>query len=170
MGRREGCASAAPRPPGGRAGPGPRRGVLEERSPPPQPWNCAAPDRPPLRAGGRRRGSRGLGEARAPGDPPRPGRARGALRPGDGRRSPVRHAGGDSRGVGDEPDMDRLRDGLLRDVDGSCPAGPSTGSVRVRRGGFWFTRGEFCRSATRLDFIPSTSYGYIDFRVVKSAN
>ena len=46
------------------------------------------------------------------------------------------------------------------------PQGPSSGSYRVLRGGSWFNRAWFCRSADRIDFDPARASRRIGFRVV----
>ena len=46
------------------------------------------------------------------------------------------------------------------------PAGPSTGSSRVCRGGSWDCFGQRCRSAWRNGTEPATRYEWLGFRVV----
>ena len=46
------------------------------------------------------------------------------------------------------------------------PQGPSSGSYRVFRGGFWGYYASYCRSAQRYNFAPSGRSHYIGFRVV----
>jgi formylglycine-generating enzyme required for sulfatase activity len=45
------------------------------------------------------------------------------------------------------------------------PSGPTTGSVRVRRGGSWNLRAGFCRSANRFRFSPDDGIVFLGFRV-----
>ncbi len=45
------------------------------------------------------------------------------------------------------------------------PPGPSGGSVRVLRGGSWFSYGQGCRAACRGGGRPSYRYDYLGFRV-----
>ena len=50
------------------------------------------------------------------------------------------------------------------------PAGPSSGSNRVQRGGSWYSSALFCRSASRDSDYPSYGYnGYVGFRLACSA-
>jgi formylglycine-generating enzyme required for sulfatase activity len=44
------------------------------------------------------------------------------------------------------------------------PAGPSSGSFRVGRGGSWFLNGKYCRSANRGWYSPGNGSGYLGFR------
>ncbi|MEA3445959.1 MAG: formylglycine-generating enzyme family protein [Bacteroidota bacterium] len=47
------------------------------------------------------------------------------------------------------------------------PKGASSGSIRVRRGGSWFSNAYYCRSALRCDFTPDArSNFFIGFRLV----
>ena len=46
------------------------------------------------------------------------------------------------------------------------PQGPSSGSLRVFRGGFWYGYAGDCRSARRSNYYPSYWYNFIGFRVV----
>ncbi len=47
------------------------------------------------------------------------------------------------------------------------PKGPSSGSLRVLRGGSWYFNGRVCRSASRYNiFIPSSRNLFIGFRLV----
>jgi len=48
------------------------------------------------------------------------------------------------------------------------PTGPSTGSVRVVRGGFYISAARFCRSATRDSEAPGWNSSIIGFRVARS--
>ena len=45
------------------------------------------------------------------------------------------------------------------------PTGAASGSGRVGRGGSWFITAEFCRSALRGRYYPSSRYYYFGFRV-----
>ena len=56
--------------------------------------------------------------------------------------------------------------GQYRGAEAIDPVGPKTGSVRVRRGGSWFTEGSKTRSACRDWFGPSFRGSTIGFRVV----
>lgn len=47
------------------------------------------------------------------------------------------------------------------------PAGPSSGSIRVFRGGSWRTEAEYCRLANRITAPPSYRYGFLGFRLVR---
>ena len=46
------------------------------------------------------------------------------------------------------------------------PTGPTKGSGRVIRGGFWFDYAWLCRAAQRRDFAPTIRYYFIGFRPV----
>jgi formylglycine-generating enzyme required for sulfatase activity len=46
------------------------------------------------------------------------------------------------------------------------PKGPSSGTLRVLRGGSWFNGAEFCRSADRFSDDPVNRYDFIGFRLV----
>ena len=48
------------------------------------------------------------------------------------------------------------------------PRGPATGSLRVRRGGFWNEAARNCRSAGRFSLSPATRGSSIGFRLSKS--
>jgi sulfatase modifying factor 1 len=48
------------------------------------------------------------------------------------------------------------------------PAGPTLGSLRVLRGGGWFSDAAFCRSAFRYWIVPSYRYSLIGLRVALS--
>ncbi|MBP5760425.1 MAG: formylglycine-generating enzyme family protein, partial [Verrucomicrobia bacterium] len=48
------------------------------------------------------------------------------------------------------------------------PAGPSTGSSRMLRGGSWYDSADACRSAFRNCYYPSDYDYYIGFRVALS--
>jgi len=48
------------------------------------------------------------------------------------------------------------------------PQGPSTGTVRVLRGGSWFSYAAYCRSAFRDSRDPNTHYDDFGFRLVLS--
>lgn len=45
------------------------------------------------------------------------------------------------------------------------PTGPESGFYRVRRGGGWGSRAQFCRSAARYEYDPLCAYSSIGFRV-----
>jgi formylglycine-generating enzyme required for sulfatase activity len=49
------------------------------------------------------------------------------------------------------------------------PAGPSSGSGRVIRGGGWSSTARFCRSAFRGHDAPGYRYGYLGFRLLRVA-
>ena len=53
-------------------------------------------------------------------------------------------------------------------VGGPNPAGPSTSSYRVFRGGCWINSAGFCRSAFRRRRVPSGRDCYLGFRVVRT--
>jgi sulfatase modifying factor 1 len=46
------------------------------------------------------------------------------------------------------------------------PGGPASGSNRVLRGGGWLSNGGYCRSARRINFVPSDRYYSDGFRLV----
>ena len=46
------------------------------------------------------------------------------------------------------------------------PQGPSGGTDRIIRGGYWDSVPAFCRSAMRVHFIPPVRISYLGFRVV----
>ncbi|MBR5160830.1 MAG: SUMF1/EgtB/PvdO family nonheme iron enzyme, partial [Thermoguttaceae bacterium] len=48
------------------------------------------------------------------------------------------------------------------------PVGPSSGSVRVRRGGSWSNDARICRSAYRDSFVPGYLYCNLGFRCARS--
>ena len=48
------------------------------------------------------------------------------------------------------------------------PTGPSSGSTRVVRGGFWNRSANFSRCADRLDNLPSDRNNFIGFRVART--
>ena len=48
------------------------------------------------------------------------------------------------------------------------PHGPSTGSLRVRRGGSWFSYARYVRSASRYGYSPSYRAYFIGFRLVRT--
>jgi formylglycine-generating enzyme required for sulfatase activity len=48
---------------------------------------------------------------------------------------------------------------------GNDPTGPPSGSVRVLRGGSWFSDPGGCRSAGRVWIYPGSRFSYIGFRV-----
>ncbi len=49
------------------------------------------------------------------------------------------------------------------------PKGPSSGTLRVLRGGSWDYRTQFCRSARRNNFNPDKHVNYFGFRMAASA-
>jgi formylglycine-generating enzyme required for sulfatase activity len=49
------------------------------------------------------------------------------------------------------------------------PQGPSTGSYRVIRGGFWYLNAAHCRSVDRYYDTPASSFANYGFRVVLAA-
>jgi formylglycine-generating enzyme required for sulfatase activity len=48
------------------------------------------------------------------------------------------------------------------------PSGPSTGSIRLRRGGCWINEAKACRSALRYSNVPSSRFVNYGFRVAMS--
>jgi|GEM_PF-1457312 len=48
------------------------------------------------------------------------------------------------------------------------PAGPDTGTQRVRRGGSWYSYARYCRSASRDAYYPNSKDDVVGFRVVKN--
>ncbi len=48
------------------------------------------------------------------------------------------------------------------------PAGPSSGSYRVFRGGSWGNNARICRSANRHGFDPGYRFGYLGFRLART--
>ena len=48
------------------------------------------------------------------------------------------------------------------------PKGPADGSLRVCRGGSWFTTPQDCRSGFRNGVDPSERMPYLGFRVVRN--
>jgi formylglycine-generating enzyme required for sulfatase activity len=50
--------------------------------------------------------------------------------------------------------------------DVSDPTGPSSGSLRVLRGGSWISNSAYCRTASRYSRVPAYSVSYRGFRVV----
>lgn len=50
------------------------------------------------------------------------------------------------------------------------PAGPASGSRRVRRGGGWYDFAYDCSVSIRCDSIPAHGYYYLGFRVCRNAN
>jgi formylglycine-generating enzyme required for sulfatase activity len=50
------------------------------------------------------------------------------------------------------------------------PAGPTAGEYRVFRGGCWYSRAAFCRSANRIWDEPGNAQVYFGFRVVQLAD
>jgi formylglycine-generating enzyme required for sulfatase activity len=51
---------------------------------------------------------------------------------------------------------------------GSDPAGPTTGSNRVQRGGSWLNYAFLCRVAYRINLNPAARYINYGFRLVLS--
>ena len=51
---------------------------------------------------------------------------------------------------------------------GTDPVGPDRGSLRVFRGGSWWSIPGFCRSANRLSIVPSYRSSGLGFRVARS--
>jgi formylglycine-generating enzyme required for sulfatase activity len=51
---------------------------------------------------------------------------------------------------------------------GSDPAGPTTGTYRVRRGGGWYDHAYNCRVAIRLNRNPAYRSSNLGFRLVLS--
>jgi formylglycine-generating enzyme required for sulfatase activity len=49
------------------------------------------------------------------------------------------------------------------------PAGPSSGSGRVRRGGSWSGAARYCRSAFRYSDAPGTRGGNLGVRLLRVA-
>jgi formylglycine-generating enzyme required for sulfatase activity len=46
------------------------------------------------------------------------------------------------------------------------PLGPSSGTFRVWRGGSWSYSGQYCRSARRMNHLPTFTYDSLGFRAV----
>ena len=57
-------------------------------------------------------------------------------------------------------------DATLTTSSATDPAGASSGSARVGRGGCWRNSASYCRSAQRVNYTPSERYGSIGFRLV----
>jgi formylglycine-generating enzyme required for sulfatase activity len=49
------------------------------------------------------------------------------------------------------------------------PVGPSSGSFRVRRGGGWWNSADFCRSASRVNYVPGYRVDFLGFRLALSS-
>jgi len=49
------------------------------------------------------------------------------------------------------------------------PAGPSSGSIRVNRGGSWIDSARYCRSAPRIRGAPGDRIVYLGFRLLRVA-
>lgn len=64
--------------------------------------------------------------------------------------------------------LDRYAEDYYANSPGSDPSGPSSGSNRVARGGSWFSRPQFARSAYRLRPTPDYRDYYLGFRVAFS--
>ena len=60
---------------------------------------------------------------------------------------------------------DWFASGYYRNSPSADPTGPSTGSIRVYRGGCWYYAAGFCRSASRLRFGTGSRYDRLGFRV-----
>ncbi len=54
-------------------------------------------------------------------------------------------------------------------IASNYPTGPSVGSTRVVRGGFFNRSANFSRCSDRLDNLPGNRNNYIGFRVVRTA-
>ena len=50
---------------------------------------------------------------------------------------------------------------------GNDPKGPSAGSARVIRGGYWYISASYCRSASRDSLTPTSRDNYFGFRIVR---
>ena len=63
------------------------------------------------------------------------------------------------------------RTGMDRYTAGSAvdPAGPSSGSHRVRRDGSWYYDAWYCRSANRSGNAPGYRLGRLGFRLLRTA-
>jgi formylglycine-generating enzyme required for sulfatase activity len=48
------------------------------------------------------------------------------------------------------------------------PTGPSSGSLRIVRGGAWGSNANFCRSSKRYAVSPTLKNGSIGFRVARN--
>ena len=48
------------------------------------------------------------------------------------------------------------------------PAGPSSGSFRVLRGGFWYSNARYCRVSYRSNCHPDYHYNYLGLRLVST--
>jgi formylglycine-generating enzyme required for sulfatase activity len=48
------------------------------------------------------------------------------------------------------------------------PTGPTTGTYRLLRGGYWYSYSYSCRASRRYLSTPGTVYSYIGFRVVRT--
>jgi formylglycine-generating enzyme required for sulfatase activity len=59
-------------------------------------------------------------------------------------------------------------DGYGEYAGATDPAGPGWGSSRVLRGGSWFNRGVFCRSAYRYGYEPGIRYDGLGFRLARA--
>jgi formylglycine-generating enzyme required for sulfatase activity len=49
------------------------------------------------------------------------------------------------------------------------PVGPNYGAYRTARGGDWDSRAAYSRSAQRSPYLPSSTYGWSGFRIVRTA-
>ena len=52
---------------------------------------------------------------------------------------------------------------------GADPLGPSSGSYRVVRGGYWSIYASYCRSANRPGISPGNRYDFLGLRLVRTA-
>jgi formylglycine-generating enzyme required for sulfatase activity len=52
---------------------------------------------------------------------------------------------------------------------GTDPRGPTSGSYRVGRGGYWVNGAGYCRAADRSDDYPTDSDSYVGFRPARSS-
>ena len=59
-------------------------------------------------------------------------------------------------------------DGSYADEDATDPTGASSGSYRVRRGGYWNHDAKYCRASNRGYTMPSYRHYFLGFRLVRS--
>jgi len=64
--------------------------------------------------------------------------------------------------------MDWYSDNYYNRSPSTDPVGPSTGSVRVNRGGGWYSSAQSCRSAFRSENAPDARYINLGFRLVRT--